>query len=86
VLSKDDGKTWPWIRNLETGAPEDAGQQRNRSDEYSYPSVLQDAGGQIYVAYTYRHQTIKVVRFHEDWILRRSVASGATSPRGQKDE
>jgi predicted neuraminidase len=85
VLSKDNGKTWPWIRNLETGAPEDAGQQRKKSDEYSYPTVLQDAGGQIYVAYTYRHQTIKVVRFHEDWIPRRSVASGATSPR-KKDE
>jgi predicted neuraminidase len=85
VLSKDDGKTWPWIRYLETGAPEDTGQQRNKSDEYSYPSVLQDAGGQIYVAYTYRHQTIKVVRFHEDWILRRTSPQVPPAPR-KKDE
>lgn len=76
ALSQDAGKTWRWIRSLETGASEDTGQQNKKSDEYSYPSVLQDARGQIYVAYTYRHQTIKVVRFHEDWILQQgSVAS-----------
>ena len=55
ALSQDAGKTWRWIRSLETGASEDTGQQNKKSDEYSYPSVLQDARGQIYVAYTYRH-------------------------------
>lgn len=84
ALSKDGGKTWPWIRDLEIGTSEGPGQQREKSDEYSYPSILEDAKGQLYVAYTYRHQTIKVVRFQEEWILLGRDALGATSaPKGE---
>jgi predicted neuraminidase len=71
ALSTNGGKTWPWVRDIETGAPdqENAGRSiHSKSEEYSYPSVLQDSRGQINVAYTYRHETIKVVRFSEDWI------------------
>jgi predicted neuraminidase len=71
ALSTNGGKTWPWVRDIETGTPDlenDGRNTRNKSEEYSYPSVLQDARGQINVAYTYRHETIKVVRFSENWI------------------
>ena len=81
ALSTDRGKTWPWIRDIETGTPEKDAGQRDKSDEYSYPSVVQDARGQIHVAYTYRHQTIKVVRFRKDWIKRRSAAVNANNDR-----
>jgi predicted neuraminidase len=63
ALSQDGGDTWPWIRDIETGIP--AGRQ---NEEYSYPSVLQDASGKINVAYTYCREAIKVVRFDEEWI------------------
>ncbi len=70
ALSQDGGKTWPWVRDIETGNP--AGQQKKVQDwtheEYSYPSVLQDATGKINVAYTYNREAIKVVRFDEEWI------------------
>ncbi len=72
ALSHDGGETWPWIRDLETGrsACEDHGAHVDKvtDDEYSYPSLLQDANGKIVAAYTYRRETIKVVRFDEEWI------------------
>lgn len=72
ALSQDGGDTWPWVRDIETGSS--AGQQngvqedRGTHEEYSYPSLLQDANGKINVAYTYRREAIKVVRFDEEWI------------------
>jgi predicted neuraminidase len=72
ALSQDGGETWPWIRDLETGTLARDGDGAHgdivTDDEYSYPSVLQDANRKVVVAYTYRRETIKVVRFDEDWI------------------
>lgn len=70
ALSKDGGKSWPWIRDVEPGIPhlEEDASKSSKAEEYSYPSIVQDKTGQIYVAYTYRHKTIKVVKFREDWI------------------
>jgi predicted neuraminidase len=70
ALSPDGGKTWPWVRDIETGNT--AGQQKKAPgathEEYSYPSLLQDADGKINVAYSYNREAIKVVRFDEEWI------------------
>jgi len=72
ALSKDDGKTWPYVRDIEAGragyglaeqTPKESGRE-----EYSYPSIMQTRDGEILVAFTYRRQTIKVVSFKEDWI------------------
>jgi predicted neuraminidase len=71
ALSQDGGNTWPWIRDIEAGSPADRHSTDDRQmgpEEYSYPSVLQDAKGKINVAYTYRRESIKVVRFDEEWI------------------
>ena len=58
-LSKDGGKTWNYSRDLEAG---------ESGDEYSYPSILQSPDGYIHVSYTYNRDTIKYVKFKEDWI------------------
>ena len=69
ALSQDGGDTWPWVRDIETGSTADAGGGgADEHEEYSYPSLLQDENGKIVVAYTYHRETIKVVRFDEDWI------------------
>jgi predicted neuraminidase len=74
ALSEDGGATWPWVRDIETGSAAIAGSTQDDSkrgrgdDDYSYPSVLEDQPGRITVAYTYRRETIKVVRFDKDWI------------------
>lgn len=75
AISEDDGKTWPWIRDLENPSIsqpilplEDA--------EYSYPSVTQSADEKIHVAYTFRRETIKHMTFSEEWIRHGSTQGG----------
>jgi predicted neuraminidase len=75
AISEDEGKTWPWIRDLENSTLsqpilplEDA--------EYSYPSVIQSADGMIQVAYTFRRETIKYMTFSEDWIKHGTTLGG----------
>ncbi len=69
ALSQDGGETWPWVRDIETGS---TGQQKKSEgwthEEYSYPSLLQDVNGRVYIAYSYNREAIKVVRFDEEWI------------------
>jgi predicted neuraminidase len=67
ALSQNGGETWPWVRDIETSRS-NVSESAGDKDEYSYPSVLQDAKGKINVAYTFRREAIKVVRFDEEWI------------------
>jgi predicted neuraminidase len=72
ALSRDNGASWPWVRDIETGNPSsleiDSRGKQKVHEEFSYPSVLEDAQGKINVAYSYNRKTIKVVRFEEEWI------------------
>jgi predicted neuraminidase len=72
ALSEDGGKTWPWVRDVETGRVGYGSEEQKPKvpgrEEYSYPSVMQSRDGKIYVSFTYRRQTIKVVSFEEDWL------------------
>ena len=72
AMSEDEGKTWKYIRDVETGRPgmgmAEQSPKKPGREEYSYPSVLQIPDGRIYVAFTFRRQTIKVVSFTEGWI------------------
>ena len=58
-LSVDGGKTWPYSRDLESG----------KGPEYSYPCILQTSDEYIHVSYTFNRDTIKYVKFKEDWIM-----------------
>lgn len=70
ALSEDEGKTWPHMRNLETGdgycLTNNSKEKLNR--ECSYPSVKQTNDGAIHITYTYFRQYIKYVRITEDWV------------------
>jgi predicted neuraminidase len=72
ALSEDGGKTWPYVRDVETGrAGYGMAEQKPKEpgrEEYSYPSIIETREGEILVAFTYRRQTIKVVSFREGWI------------------
>jgi predicted neuraminidase len=57
ALSEDDGRTWPWVRDLET----DPG-------EFSYPSLAATPDGAIHLTYTWKRQSIKYATMTEDWI------------------
>jgi len=72
AVSRDGGKTWPFLRDLELGregygAAEGKPKTPGR-EEYSYPTVTQMRDGKIIVAFTYRRETIKVMSFDESWI------------------
>lgn len=71
ALSEDGGATWPWVRDIEAGGVQG---DKDASEEYSYPSLLQDAEEKIIVAYTFRRETIKIVRFDEEWIKQGGTA------------
>jgi predicted neuraminidase len=69
AISEDEGRTWPWRRNLEVGdgycMTTHAKEGLNR--EFSYPSIRQTPDGTIHITYTYWRQAIKYVRVAEDW-------------------
>lgn len=78
AISRDEGITWPWARDIETGRP-GVGENGHLPDkvgreEYSYPSILQARDGNLDVAFTYRRATIKYVTFEEDWIKQGTTA------------
>ena len=70
AISEDEGKTWPYRRNLEVGdgycMTNNSQQQINR--EFSYPSIKQGSDGHLHITYTYFRQKIKYVRVLESWV------------------
>jgi predicted neuraminidase len=69
ALSEDGGKTWPWVRDLETGDTRSADWNTPPGhEEFSYPTVVEDARHTLYVAYSYQRLTVKVLAFDEAWI------------------
>ncbi|QDT49092.1 hypothetical protein Pan258_31390 [Symmachiella dynata] len=61
-LSDDEGETWKWHRTLE---------KHDASTAAAYPSVIESRDGSILCTYTHSpspNETIKVVRFNEDWV------------------
>lgn len=58
ALSTDDGKTWPWKKNLET-----------EKKEFSYPFLIQSRDGNIHLVYTADdRRIIKHAEFNEAWL------------------
>jgi predicted neuraminidase len=61
ALSEDDGATWPWRFDVETG---DA--------EYSYPALIQSQDNLLHLVYTWRRTHIAHISCDEDWIIAHS--------------
>lgn len=70
AVSEDGGRTWPYVRDLETGdgycMTNNSTEKLNR--EYSYPSIKQGADGMLHITYTFFRQAIKYVRVPEAWV------------------
>ncbi|MCX5496708.1 exo-alpha-sialidase [Kaistia dalseonensis] len=72
ALSEDDGVTWRFRRDIETGdgyCLSNESREASRNRELSYPTVTQSADGTVHVAYTYFRRAIKYVRLSEDWAM-----------------
>ena len=68
ALSYDNGMTWPYYRNVQIHDDDGA-----NIGEYSYPSIIQtfwrgSDDNDIHLTYTYDRETIKYVRFNENWV------------------
>jgi predicted neuraminidase len=67
ALSTDEGKTWPYVRDVQSGL-EPPRFYAGEKPEYAYPSVTQSRNGLIQLAFTFRRATIKYMEFPESWI------------------
>ena len=70
ALSYDQGKTWPYVRDLEYGNkyPEQSGDPDPGRTEYSYPTVVQGQDGLLHISHSYNRDTIKYQQVSEGWV------------------
>jgi hypothetical protein len=67
ALSMDEGKTWPYVRDVQSGL-EPPRFYAGEKPEYAYPSITQSGDGILQLAFTFRRATIKYMEFPEAWI------------------
>lgn len=65
AVSEDDGKTWPYRRDIETG------ENYGIKPEFSYPSIKQTNDDRIHITYTCLRKSIKYISFTEGWVTGR---------------
>tara|TARA_B100001964_G_scaffold178894_1_gene197346 strand:- start:128 stop:1306 length:1179 start_codon:yes stop_codon:yes gene_type:complete len=66
-LSNNEGKTWTWKRHI--------GQSEDKSESFSYPSLIQTKDGKLHLTYSYGNpsgKTIMHASFDEKWIKKRN--------------
>jgi predicted neuraminidase len=69
AISEDEGETWPYMRNLDTGDDFCGGANVHLNRRCAYPCILQTRDGLIHIGYSYRNrQCIKYVHITEEWI------------------
>ncbi|WP_276356256.1 sialidase family protein [Cohnella caldifontis] len=69
ALSEDEGRTWPYIRQLEQGDGFTGEANKHLNRTYEYPWLLQTNDGLIHAAYAYgNRQAMKHVVLTEQWI------------------
>lgn len=64
AISEDEGKSWPFVKNLQTADLE----YKEKPVGYSYPSIVQSRDGALHIAFSYLRKTIKYVRVSEAWV------------------
>ncbi|HOX37511.1 MAG TPA: exo-alpha-sialidase [Candidatus Brocadiia bacterium] len=57
ALSEDEGRTWPWKRDLIT-----------EPGEFSYPAIIQASDGTVHVTYTHLRKSIGHFQLSPDWV------------------
>ncbi|WP_241158360.1 sialidase family protein [Cohnella candidum] len=69
ALSEDEGRTWPYIRQLEQGDGFTGEANKHLNRTYEYPWLFQANDGLIHAAYAYgNRQAMKHVVLTEQWI------------------
>jgi len=68
AVSTDSGKTWQVIHDFE--------KSKDKDNEYSYPSLLQDKNDEYHLVYTWLRKRIKHVHFNEAWLQQKISEAG----------
>nr|MDO8086838.1 sialidase family protein [Candidatus Sigynarchaeum springense]MDO8118122.1 sialidase family protein [Candidatus Sigynarchaeota archaeon] len=71
ALSEDEGKTWPYVKSLETDsnyALSLSGTASRKSGEFSYPYSIEAKDSTIHLVHTVGRRQIKHWHFDEEWI------------------
>jgi predicted neuraminidase len=69
ALSEDEGRSWPYMRHIDTGDGFYGQENKKYNRCLAYPSILQTRDGRIHVSYSFRgRQCIKYVCIQEEWI------------------
>ena len=61
LVSNDGGMSWERVFKVEDGEPD-------TESEFSYPFLARDSEGNLHLAYTYKRERIKHVKFNEAWL------------------
>ena len=70
ALSEDDGVTWPWIRDIDTGLGFCGTGNWTLNGQLAYPSLLEGRLGELHIAYSWGGRTaIRYVCLHEHDII-----------------
>lgn len=70
ALSEDDGDSWPWIRDIDTGLGFCGTANWSRNGQLAYPSILEGQPGELHIAYSWGGRAaIRYACLHEGQIL-----------------
>lgn len=64
AISEDNGKTWPYRKNIQTADLE----YKDSLVGYSYPSIMGTKDGKIHISFSYLRKAIKYVVVDEEWV------------------
>lgn len=70
ALSEDDGDSWPWIRDIDTGWGFCGSANGHLNGQLAYPSLLEGAPGDLHLAYSWAgRKAIRYLCLREEDIL-----------------
>lgn len=76
AISADDGQTWPWIRDLDTGFGFCGTANWSRNGQLAYPTLLEGRPGELHIAYSWAGRAaIRYLCLREDDILGTDLTS-----------
>ncbi len=70
ALSEDNGDTWPWMRDIDSGLGFCGLANWHLNDQLAYPSIIEGNSGELHIAYSWGSRTaIRYMCIHENDII-----------------
>lgn len=70
ALSEDDGLTWPWVKDIDSGSGYCSAANNDKNVQLAYPTIVEDGPGALHIAYSWWDRlAIRYLLLSEDEIL-----------------